>query len=191
MVSPFGTQLREKLILLGMAVPEQVIGCSLMEIEELKLRQGVKHLPACYRGFLNVMGRMAGKWLGGTDAFYPEILELKDWAKELLAENESRIQLPDDAFVFLMHQGYQFMYFLTGDCNEDPSVYYYTEILKDRPEMPQLRFSHLTEFLTDFLQVVRGKEYQDRFLAEKNTTPDPTASPPTNTRTSRSGSTPR
>ena len=62
----------------------------------------------------------------GTDVDFPRLSEIQDWAKELLTEDQSSFTLPDKAFVFLMHQGYQFMYFICNG-NNDPQIWYYHE----------------------------------------------------------------
>ncbi len=72
------------------------------------------------------MGHGAGKFLRGSDCFFKNLPYLKEWAIELLQENNFAEPLPDDAFVFFMHQGYQFSFFrlLEGD---DPPTYSYSE----------------------------------------------------------------
>jgi hypothetical protein len=44
----------------------------------------------------------------------------------LLLENHQP-PLPNKAFVFFMHQGYQFMYFIADSSSDDPPVFYYLE----------------------------------------------------------------
>jgi hypothetical protein len=46
------------------------------------------------------------------------------WATELLKEND--LVLPENAYVFHMHQGYTFDFFLLQE-GDDPPVYYYLE----------------------------------------------------------------
>jgi hypothetical protein len=84
--------------------------------------QGVA-LPGAYRRFLEVMGRDGGGLWTGTEVCYPEVLGLREAAVELLEEDHSAFALPSTAVVFMMHQGYQFM-FLDG---ADPRVYWWTE----------------------------------------------------------------
>jgi len=45
---------------------------------------------------------------------------------ELLEENQFPQTLPKDAFVFLMHQGYQFSFFRLSE-GENPPIYFYCE----------------------------------------------------------------
>lgn len=52
--------------------------------------------------------------------------DLREIAEQLLQEN-NQPPLPAQAFVFLMHQGYQFLYFVADGKNDDPPVYGYLE----------------------------------------------------------------
>lgn len=119
-------QLASAIVSGGIAGPGDLAGCTPEEIALLEHKFGIK-LPELYCDWLRTMGRDAGHYLQGSDAFYPAILELRDWATELLVENGNPFSLPDDAFVFLMHQGYQFLYFRTVSQNPDPPVMYYFE----------------------------------------------------------------
>ena len=71
----------------------------------------------------------------------PRLMELRGWAEELLVESDSKFSLPPECFVFAMHQGYQFMYFLC-DGNEDPEVLYYLEGEKE----PYLKWQSFSQF---------------------------------------------
>ncbi|MBX3242022.1 MAG: SMI1/KNR4 family protein [Chitinophagaceae bacterium] len=122
-------------------------GCSLKEVSKIEsLFQ--TNLPATYIDFLTRMGKGAGNFLRGSSAFYNEIFYLKEWASELLLENDFK-SLPEDAFVFFMHQGYQFAFFCNYD-NDDPPVYYYHE------GMNLSDFEKKEERFTDFLTVHLG-----------------------------------
>jgi hypothetical protein len=94
-------------------------GCDLAEIDALEQTYGV-HLPQSYRCFLEVGGDGIDGFLTGSNYAFGELPHLQDAAKELLVENGAEA-LPDGAFVFTMHQGYQFFFFLGTD------VYYYKE----------------------------------------------------------------
>ncbi len=115
----------ETLIRKRIANCDEILGCSEEEIKELEAFFNT-HLPSEYRNFLLTMGHSAGKFFVGTDIFYPSLFHLKLWAKDLLMENNVSFQLPDDAFVFSMHQGYTFLYFNLSE-GEDPPVYMYLE----------------------------------------------------------------
>ena len=72
------------------------------------------------------MGRKAGRLLAGTDAFYPDILGLKQDASELLANNGESGLIPEGSVVFAMHQGYQ-VYWMASLSVDDPPVFIYQE----------------------------------------------------------------
>jgi len=109
----------------GICPRAELQGCSAQEIAGLEASVGFA-LPARYREFLAVAGCDAGKFYVGTCVYFPEIAELNASAAELLQENEEPFALPEDAFVFLMHQGYQFNFFRAGE-GDDPPVYQYHE----------------------------------------------------------------
>jgi len=100
----------EELLALGVDLA-QCEGCTDTEIEQIRESQAVAAIPADYAQFLRMAGKGAGRFMRGTDVFFPYPLELKIYAAELLEENGSDIQLGADALVFWMHQGYQFAWF--------------------------------------------------------------------------------
>ena len=153
--------LRQALIDLGLAGPDEFLGCSEAEIDELQ-QHWDRDLPTTYRRFLAVMGREAGEFLVGTDVFLPYLRSMQEGAEEILAEAPTPLQLPADAVVFAMHQGYQFWFFRTSE-GEDPPVYYYME-LKDSWRTVA---DHLTEFLLTLAQNQADmKATRDRFREE-------------------------
>lgn len=103
---------------------EVPVPCTEAEVRELEQKVGLT-LPLAYKEFLLWMGHSAGGLLVGTDIFY-EHLPLQEAAIELLAENNVTEKLPDTAFVFMMHQGYQFMFFDVS-AGDDPPIHYYLE----------------------------------------------------------------
>lgn len=132
-------------------------GCSSAEIEEIASGQNVA-LPAAYRAFLSMIGRGCGDFLVGSDCFYPAVLNVRDYAMDLLREGGVEAGLPDDAFVFLCHQGYEFLFFKTADHAEDPAVYFYAEGMA----APEHRWSAFSEFLSATLneQLAVRKRFQ-------------------------------
>jgi len=98
--------------------------CTASEVEALEAKIGLK-LPAAYREFLLLMGHGAGKYMLGSDCFYRHLDAIHKGALELIEEHELP-EMPPNAFVFWMHQGYMFAYFLIDD-NPDPHVYFFTE----------------------------------------------------------------
>ncbi|MDK2127018.1 SMI1/KNR4 family protein [Parachitinimonas caeni] len=118
-------------------------GCSQEEIAALEQSTGLS-FPLQYREFLLAIGKRAGRLFQGTDIFLPAISGLKDEAINLLEENEEDFNLPKEAFVFSMHQGYEFNYFNTSE-GDDPPVYQYVE--GNGP--PVLTWNSFSEFLND------------------------------------------
>jgi hypothetical protein len=116
-----------------------LIGCKLDEIIKLEEFIGAP-LPKAYREFLIIMGKKAGKLFMGSNYYYSEVFKLRQSALELLEFNKFTIPLPENAFVFLMHQGYQFLFFLLDD-SENPIVYYYSEGNK------QVEFNQIGNFV--------------------------------------------
>ena len=126
MFSPIVTNIRMILLESGLAEPNDVQGCTQAEIAEIEARTSMS-LPSVYHKFLLQVGRRAGLFYEGSDMFYPRVLELREAACELLQEAHNNFVLPIDAFVFFMHQGYQFMYFRVVAGDDDPPIYNYIE----------------------------------------------------------------
>jgi len=107
---------------------KEIKGFTASEVEQCEQAIGAK-LPNQYREFLLAIGHAAGLLFQGTDILFRNVenlLELRKDAEELLAENEETFVLPADAFVFSMHQGYEFNFFVISEGN-DPPVYQYVE----------------------------------------------------------------
>ncbi len=68
---------------------------------------------------------------------------MKEAAVELLQENGNPFDLPPNAYVFLMHQGYEFFYFLTADKNENSPIYRY---LETKDLTPFMRWDSLADY---------------------------------------------
>lgn len=106
----------------------EIQGFTASEVEQCEQALGSK-LPNQYREFLLAIGHDAGLLFQGTDILFrnvDDLLELRKEAEDLLAENEETFILPTDAFVFSMHQGYEFNFFVISEGN-DPPVYQYVE----------------------------------------------------------------
>lgn len=122
--------------------------CSQHEVERLERRLG-RPVPAAYREFLLWMGHGAGDFLAGTDAFYPDLANIQEWAAALLSDDDAALQLPEDALVILMHQGYQFCFVRLSE-GDDPPVYYYME--DSRPETFTRTDEHYSDFLVALIE---------------------------------------
>lgn len=98
--------------------------CADKDIAILEDIQGLK-LPVSYKQFLAVAGRGADRYMTGSDWEYERLDVINKEAVPLLAFHGFKA-LPDNAFVFWMHQGYQFAFFVCNE-NDDPTVFYYNE----------------------------------------------------------------
>ncbi len=63
----------------------------------------------------------------GSDCTIRSVPKLREGAEELLERCGSQYTLPKEAVVFLMHQGYYFVYFLAENGTDDPPVFAYQE----------------------------------------------------------------
>ena len=141
------SELRNQLVTNGVATLAEIRGCTPHEIEELERLVG-KNLPLSYKDFLLTVGHQAGGFLRGTDKLYEHVAEFTDAARELLAENGLPGGLPEDAFVFYMHQGYEFGYFRAGE-GDDPPVYQYFE----GNGSPKLVWPSFTGYVVDMIRL--------------------------------------
>jgi|HigsolmetaAR206D_1030411.scaffolds.fasta_scaffold07126_3 hypothetical protein len=101
--------------------PDGVQGITAEQISEVQRAWGVSRLPRVYVDFLTHMGARAGRVLRGTDAFFPTILQMKEWADEFFEENSGVVSPPDGVVVFAMHQGYV-AYWMADISSPDPEV---------------------------------------------------------------------
>ncbi|GAA3930314.1 hypothetical protein GO495_07425 [Chitinophaga oryziterrae] len=104
-------------------------GCELFPCSKVDIIEAEKYfnieLPLIYKEFLLVMGNGAGAFMRGSSVFLNELYDLKDGAIEIMHDNNLGL-LPDNAFVFWLHQGYQMAYFLIDGPSSLP-VYYFGE----------------------------------------------------------------
>ncbi len=136
-------KVKKQLIELKLALPDELLGCTQDEVIELE-RQLDICLPKAYQEFLLSMGHGAGRFLRGSDCFFKHLPELQNWSVELLQENNFSEFMPEYAFVFLMHQGYQFSFFRLSE-GDDPPTYSYCEGIN------QTSFIRSHERFSDFL----------------------------------------
>lgn len=110
-----------------MGIPlADAVGLTEREISLIAEDQGVPRLPLVYGEFLREMGRGGGKFLAGTEAFYPGILGLKEDAARLLLENRMEGLISKESIVFAMHQGFQ-VYWMIDFRLGDPAVRMFQE----------------------------------------------------------------
>ena len=135
--------IKQQIITFNLAHQDELIGCTKQEVKEIETR--INHpLPVNYKHFLLALGKSAGQFLKGSDCFYPTILYLNEDAREILEANNFPQALPEDAFVFFMHQGYQFSFFPLNE-GDNPLIYYFNE------GEQQLSFTQSHEHFTDLL----------------------------------------
>jgi hypothetical protein len=101
-----------------------LMGCSEQDLLAVQ-RSMMLQLPSAYLRFLRHCGADTGNFLEGSDLTTAVLPRLRDSAEALLTDDVGP-PLPDDAFVFCSHQGYQFLFFRLSD-GPDPPVYYYLE----------------------------------------------------------------
>lgn len=110
-------------------------GCTEAEVQALEDKFKVA-LPADYRSFLLAYGRGAvGLWKG-SDYKFDDLIEINEAAVELL--KEAGLCMPSGAFVFFMHQGYQFfalhdggvIFFLEGESNLETRYSSFSDFLE-------------------------------------------------------------
>jgi hypothetical protein len=107
-------------------VPRSLRGYTNQEAKGLESQYGVK-LPPAFVAYLKLMGHDTDWLFLGTDASLHHLKQLRKWADNLLVHNGKPFELYPQDFVFLMHQGYQFMWFRADGSSEDPPVFYYLE----------------------------------------------------------------
>lgn len=121
-----------------------LIGCTEEEISQLENRIGFE-LPGMYREFLLAVGHESGRLFQGTVVHYPNLIEIQEWAKELLEEHNNPMSLPDTSFVFSMHQGYEIRFFDVS-MGENPPVFLWYEGMENPASAIRL-FDTFEEFL--------------------------------------------
>lgn len=137
----------------------KLLGSTDEEIENLERALQVT-LPLAYRLFLKRMGQDCGDFMLGSDFGGTEIsavIALQESARKLLAESNLRPLKPTE-FVFLSHQGYQFLFF-DAMSSEDPPVYYYLE----GEASPRKVFDSFTAWLEQYAEdeIALAKQIRD------------------------------
>jgi hypothetical protein len=140
----------------GLADPSEIRGCTAVAISLLEQAYGLR-FPEAYREFLAEMGRSAGELFRGSDAFYDKLVHLRGWAMEMIEESASGFELPGDAVVFLMHQGYVLFFFRTSE-GDDPPVYRLRETEKAATRVNDAFSSFLTSTVAACAEMCRVHE---------------------------------
>jgi hypothetical protein len=135
----------------GLLPPGDTGGCTSEEITRIESKVG-QRLPGVYRDFLAVVGRSSGGFMRGSDLACDQLLRINREARDLT--REGGLSLSSSAFVFLMHQGYQFLCFDLG-AGADPEVSRFEE----GGAIQRLGVSFSSWFLgavDDEIRIVRG-----------------------------------
>lgn len=145
------SHIKQELLNLG-EDSEKFVGCTPAQIEEIMQKQGVSKFPGLYRDFMLEMGRGAGTLFQGSAFYYGAMMyfNFKEEALDLLKEvvtnfQIAEFQIPEKAFVFLYHQGYEFLYFDTIADEYDSVVYIYVEGELESRELGRLSTLFLRE----------------------------------------------
>ena len=115
------------------------------EIVALERHLGLS-LPAAYRAYLSIAGASPPPKLVGSDCHGHRLYELRDGAEQLLRDCGHPFELPSDAAVYFMHQGYQFLYFRSDDRDDDPPVDYFIEGMTSL-YAPERRFERFSDWV--------------------------------------------
>jgi len=151
------SEIKKLLIEYKIATFEEIIGCNQEEINKLE-KSTFLELPQIYKEFLLACGHKAGKLFKGSNVFYKDLFDLTEDGRDILSSDNSPFKLPRKAFVFSIHQGYEFWYF-NSDSNPDPSVYFYSESFKINTKNDELKpikyFDSYSKFLIFSLESSR------------------------------------
>ena len=117
--------LRTSLIELGLARSEDILGCSLAEIQALEQQLNLA-LPASYRDYLRIFGQASGLlWQAPVEVTaFAELPLMQRWLRQNLLRNGHL--LPSLPFAFSLWNGYRYHFFL-ADEGPDPQIYEYNE----------------------------------------------------------------
>jgi hypothetical protein len=102
-------------------------GSSLSEIETIETSYS---LPSSYKLFLMNFGKGIDGFMEGSDYTLKFLSGMKKSANDILVKQGLQ-ELPENAFVFWMHQGYQFCFFLIEDGISNPEIHYFNECFKN------------------------------------------------------------
>lgn len=128
-------ELRHRYLLSGIATGPAKPG----DIDGVEQQFGIR-LPVAYRAYLRVCGTHPPRSLVGSGCAIHQLSDINSWAKELIVENKLGSQFTDAYFVFLIHQGYTFLYFYLSE-EDDPPVFCYLEG-QSKAEQVSERFTH-------------------------------------------------
>ena len=126
--------------------------CDEWAVRDLEQQLGFD-LPPAYRAFLVVAGNGCESLEGSHYAVEDNLASLQHTARRIMKRDGA--DLVTDAFVFLVHQGYAFNFFLLND-SEDPAVY---EYVQGMPPVRQVA-ARISEWLSN--EVIRCRSLRDQ-----------------------------
>src|SRR6267142_5287076 len=124
----------------GMVHPGELKGCTPSEIGQIESTFQLQ-LPTIYKEFMARMGKAAGHFLVGSDYLFPAPLRLRRDAELLLKQSGVKFRFDRNHFVFLGHQGYEFLFFDARE-PQDPAIFLLME-----GEEPKQVLPHFSEWL--------------------------------------------
>ena len=101
-----------------------VKGCPAADVRDFQAARGIV-LPESYVAYLKVAGKDPGSFMVGSDLAFDQLDRLQKGLR-LLLEDGGGPPLPTDAFAFIGHQDYQFLFFRLGSAPE-PAVESYLD----------------------------------------------------------------
>ena len=118
--------------------------CTAEEIARLEHRLDLT-LPPLFRDYLRLMGREPGNVAIGSDVRYGCLHQLTGELRG--CAKEQGVVIPVDAFAMFAHQGYDYLYLLTGTDQIDPPVFRFHMAF----DQPKEVFPSLSEYFRWFL----------------------------------------
>jgi hypothetical protein len=131
-------------------------GCTPAEIDEVARFAG-QPLPDAYVQFLRLAGRDSDTITRGSDAYYPVLFRLREWAAECLAEAGCPYILPPDMFVFSMHQGYELCSFMLNQ-GADPPVLQFVHGVHDATG-PTPQWDSFSSYIEELLSLPEAARF--------------------------------
>jgi hypothetical protein len=126
--------------------------CDEWTVQDLEQQFSVE-LPPAYKAFLILAGNGWEPLEGSHYAIEDDLANLQRSGQRIMKHGGGK--LPDDAFVFLVHQGYACNFFLTQD-GEDPPVY---ESVEGTPQVRRVA-ARLTEWLV--AELSRSRAFREQ-----------------------------
>lgn len=128
----------EQLELFGLIRLKRLKGCSEQDIEQVEMKVG-HQLPGLVREYLRVMGKDSGGFMPEYQMKYPEILDYRNRAIQLIGEQAFTEEVGQDALVIAVFDFLGFLFVRLGD-GDNPDVWEF-DVEQDVPN-PVFTFAH-------------------------------------------------